>query len=178
MTFSAFASIVKGHFCSVLLSNIPGYLRFCRLNNLLTGSGFHCPFLFFPLLFRLLSALQWISDCLLSSAYFFAFGCLRISGYFFDLLGIVLIRLMLSEPLGISFPFFLALFSGMPIDSIVLLQSMMPFTGCPVYERILPVDSCFPVFFAACAQVSDFPLFFTRKLYSLSHYLHFPLVRL
>ena len=39
---SAFASSVKGHFCSVLLSNIIGYLRFCGLNKRLTWSGFHC----------------------------------------------------------------------------------------------------------------------------------------
>jgi len=97
-------------------------------------------------------------DCLLSSAYFLLLVVLRISGYFFDRFGIVLLRLMFSEPFGISFPFFLCFYSGMPIDSIVLLQSIMPFTGCPVYERILPFDSCSRVI--VCCMCLSFRSFF------------------
>ena len=86
-------------------------------------------------------------DCLLSSAYFLLPVVLRISGYFLDRFGIVLLRLIFSRALRHFLSFFLVLVSGMPIDSIVLLQSIMPFTGCPVYERSLPFDSCSLVIF-------------------------------
>ena len=75
----AFASFVKGHFCSVLLSNIIGYLRFCRLNISLTESGFRCDKSFFVCRYMSGSLLSiWVCigmDCDFAGTFWFLWEC-------------------------------------------------------------------------------------------------------
>ena len=189
---------VKGHFCSVLLSNIIGYLRFCRLNNSLTGSGFHCFLSFsdFPR-FRMFSfaVTFWIfrfcffsffeTDgcvfsalwhpyqlsvpylnfcCFLGSYFVFAFewfvSVLQL--LFWSFWDCPVLALVMS-----LWQFLLSCASSFPVCFSIPshhLQSIMPFTGRPVYGRILPFGSWFPYcdfLLHVLDNFSCFSLFFT-----------------
>ena len=71
---SAFASFVKGHFCSVLLSNIIGYLRFYSIEQIPYRIWISLPFLHFslayfrsdPLLFYQMDFLGLLLACVMN----------------------------------------------------------------------------------------------------------------
>ncbi len=94
-------------------------------------------------------------------------GSFPFGSYFLDLYGIVLGWLMFHWALW-HFLLSCASFSGMLLDSILLLQSILPFTGCPVYERILPFDSYpFLWFFVACDRFFDLHIIYIHHIRDL-----------